>query len=67
MKEYCNMSFVEYVSLVRVKKAKELFDTTDMTIAEIAIQVGYADPNYFTRVFKKLTGQTPSGYRDIRK
>lgn len=67
MKEYCNMSFVEYVSLVRVNKAKELFDSTDMTIAEIAIQVGYADPNYFTRVFKKLTGQTPSGYRDNRK
>lgn len=67
MKEYCNMSYVDYVSLVRVNKAKELFDTTDVTVAEVALQVGYADPNYFTRVFKKLTGQTPSRYRDKLK
>jgi two-component system response regulator YesN len=36
-------------------------------VAEVAVQVGYADPNYFSRVFKKMTNQTPSAYRDKGK
>jgi two-component system response regulator YesN len=67
MKEYCNISYVDYVSTIRMKKAKEFFDTTDKTINEVALLVGYSDPNYFTRVFKKLEGETPSAYKENRK
>ncbi|MEF2967969.1 response regulator transcription factor [Paenibacillus sp. M1] len=55
--------FSEYLSKVRVEKAKELLMTTDAAIAEIGEKVGYADQSYFTKVFKKLTGVSPSSYR----
>lgn len=64
MKEYCNMSYIDYVSTIRIKKAMSLFETTDQTISQIALLVGYSDPNYFTRVFKKIVGKTPSAYKE---
>jgi len=64
MKEYCNMSYVDYVSSIRMKKAMVLFDTTDKTIGDVAMLVGYSDPNYFTRVFKKVVGKTPTAYKN---
>lgn len=67
MKEYCNMSYVDYVSAIRMKKAMHFFDTTDQTISQIATLVGYSDPNYFTRVFKKVVGKTPSAYKEELK
>ncbi len=54
---------VEYITRLRMHRAMELLRSTTETIGEIAWQCGFPDPNYFSRVFKKYTGQTPSVYR----
>ncbi len=63
-KESTGTTFVEYLTHIRIESAKELLRTTDLRTYEIADQVGYTDPRYFTYVFKKLTGMTSSEYRE---
>lgn len=58
------LSFVEYVTKKRMEKAKQLLRKTDKRSGEIANEVGYRDPRYFSFVFKKKTGCTPSQYRN---
>ncbi|MBO4636794.1 MAG: response regulator [Clostridiales bacterium] len=58
------LSFVEYVTKKRMEKAKQLLRKTDKRSGEIASEVGYKDPRYFSFVFKKKTGCTPSQYRN---
>lgn len=55
--------FSEYLNRVRVDKAAELLQTTDLAISDISVQVGYSDHSYFTKVFKKLKGMSPSLFR----
>lgn len=55
--------FSEYVNKVRVQKAKEMLVATEESISEISDRVGYSDQSYFTKVFKKMTGVSPSQYR----
>lgn len=55
--------FSEYLNRVRIDKAAELLITTDLPISDISLKVGYSDHSYFTKVFKKLKGQSPSQYR----
>lgn len=55
--------FSEYLNRLRIEHARELLRESDMSIAEVGCGVGYADHSYFCRVFKKITGVTPSGYR----
>lgn len=55
-----------YVREIRMKTAMELLNTTEWQISEVAREVGIPDYNYFTKVFKKFTGQTPSQYRKQR-
>lgn len=57
------MTIGKLISQHRVNAAKHLLVTTDQSIRDIAAQVGICDYNYFTKVFKKLTGKTPSAYR----
>jgi transcriptional regulator GlxA family with amidase domain len=57
------MSYQEYVNRKRIAKAKELLRTSPQSIAEIAAYVGFADNTGFGRIFKKVTGYTPSAYR----
>lgn len=59
-----NQSFIDYLTNVRVEAAKELVMEKDKTISDIAWEVGYHDPNYFTKVFKKIVGLTPSEYKE---
>lgn len=56
-------TFVEYVTGKRMEKAKKLLKTTDKSSSEIALQVGYKDPHYFSFVFKKTQGVSPRDYR----
>ncbi|WP_100407303.1 response regulator [Bacillus solitudinis] len=56
-------SFIDYVTELRVKRAKELMRLKERNVKEICYAVGYKDPNYFSRVFKKVTGVSPSEYR----
>lgn len=57
------MTFSEYLTGVRIKRAKEVLCTTGMTIQEVAAEVGYNDEKYFSRAFKKEKGMTPSKWR----
>lgn len=56
-------TFIEYLTNVRMTKAKELLRCSDMRSGEIATQVGYKDSHYFSFLFKKTQGCTPSEYR----
>ena len=62
-KEETGETFLEYLTGLRVNKAKELMKDPDASVKDICVQVGYADPNYFSRIFKKATGMTPTEYR----
>ncbi len=57
------VTYVEYVARYRIVQAKRLLNNPTMSIADAAAAVGFADPSYFTRVFRKVTGLSPSGYR----
>lgn len=63
-KEETGEGFVEYLTGIRIEKAKELLNTTEYSIKEICSMVGYADPNYFSRSFKKNVGVTPTEYKE---
>ncbi len=62
-KENFNETFTLYLNKFRVHRAIELFKDQRASIKEISAAVGYSDQNYFTRVFKRITGITPSQYR----
>ncbi len=62
-KERAGCSFIDYLTELRVRKAKELIRTNQKSVKEVCFHVGYKDPNYFSRVFKKYTGFSPSDYR----
>lgn len=55
-----------YFHKMKVEKAKELLLFTDLAVKEIAEQVGFADPYYFSRVFKEWEGVSPQGFRGSR-
>lgn len=63
-KEDMGEGFVEYLTKIRMEKAKELLTTTEYSMKEICAMVGYADPNYFSRSFKKNVGVTPTEYKE---
>ena len=56
-------TFTEYLIYLRLNKAKELLRNTDMKTSMIAHETGYNDAHYFSYIFKKNTGMTPSEYR----
>ncbi len=60
------MTFIEYVTKKRMEKAKKLLKQTEKHSNEIAAEVGYKDPHYFSFVFKKTVGCTPREYRNSR-
>jgi ligand-binding sensor domain-containing protein/signal transduction histidine kinase/DNA-binding response OmpR family regulator len=67
IKAVSNMSVNEFVKSLRLKKAAQLLEQTDMTVYEVAYNVGYNDRKYFSREFKKQFGKTPSEYAGIDK
>ena len=62
-KEETGISFMEYVGMVRMEKARELLQNTDLRINEIAERIGISNPNYFSAQYKKRTGQSPNEFR----
>lgn len=66
-KRTTGMSPVQFMLDIRIERAKELLDFTDMHIAEIAEASGFYDQNYFARTFKKITGVSPTQYRHADK
>lgn len=63
-KESTGENFIEYLTNLRIEKAKELLADKSMSIKEVCADVGYADPNYFSRAFKKNVGITPTEYKE---
>lgn len=63
LKENLGMSFSKYLASQRIQLAKELLTDDRLSVEQIAQMVGYRDYFYFIRVFKKVTGVTPSVYR----
>ena len=59
------VKFIDYLTHIRVEKAKELLSNSTLKIPQIAVNVGYSNTKYFYRVFKKLTGYTPEEYRTL--
>lgn len=59
--------FSEYLNRIRIQKACDFLSREDGSISEVSALVGYSDHSYFCRVFKKITGKTPSRYRREQK
>jgi two-component system, response regulator YesN len=62
-KNHFGITFVEHVTRQRVESAKQLLDSTEISITRIGQSLGYQERRYFTKVFQKYTGMTPSEYR----
>ena len=51
----------------RIEKSKKLLADTDLKIYEVAEKVGYTDTRYFSEIFQRSTGKTPSQYRSLHE
>ena len=56
-------TLIEYLQNLRIEEAKRLLEAGQMPVDDISIEVSYEDPSFFRRLFKRLTGLTPSQYR----
>ncbi len=65
IKEATGMTFTEIVQKIRIEQAEDMLKNTNMSISDIAIQIGYSSPEYFNRLFKKVHNMTPSAYRKM--
>lgn len=62
-KKESGYTFLEYLTKLRIDRACSILRNTEVKVYQIAPLVGYQDPKYFTQVFKKMMGMTPSEYR----
>ena len=62
-KEELGITFLEYLTRIRMEEAKKLLMDRSLTILDISLRIGYDDPGYFSKVFKKNIGVSPSQYR----
>jgi two-component system response regulator YesN len=60
-------TFIEYLTNVRIDRAKALLRSTPMKTSEISFEIGYRDPHYFSYIFRKIEGVTPREYRNSGK
>jgi two-component system response regulator YesN len=63
-KQEVGVNFTEYVTKLRIDKAKQLMENPSLKLYEICSMVGYEDENYFSRVFRKYNGMSPSEFRE---
>jgi len=62
-KNHFGETFVEYLTRQRIETAKYMLSGSEKSITQIGAEVGYQERRYFTKVFQKYTGMTPSEYR----
>jgi YesN/AraC family two-component response regulator len=60
------MTFSDYLTHVRIEKAKELLARCDLRLGDISVLVGYDDPKYFSQIFRKVAGMSPLDYQRSR-
>lgn len=63
---YMGMSIRSYINILRIEDSKHLLKYSDLNITEIAFLVGFRDSNYFTGIFKKTVGLSPTAYRKLQ-
>lgn len=66
-KNHRGMTFVEYLTSIRMERARELLAMEDLRSYEVAERVGFRDAHYFSLTFKKQTGYSPTEYREYRR
>jgi len=62
IKALTNLNITDFINSYKLKKSVELIKSTDQSISEIAFKTGFNDPKYFSRIFKKFYGTSPSDY-----
>jgi len=65
-KAYTGMTPYQYFIQLKINKAKDLLDVEEASVKEVAFALGFDDPYYFSRLFKKKTGVAPSGWGRVR-
>jgi len=65
-KKVIGSAYTEYLNFVRICKSEKLIKSTDMSILDIALEVGFSSVSYYNRVFKKIKNCTPTVYRNAR-
>lgn len=60
-----NTGVMEYLNTCRIEAAKKLLQAENMSVKDVAFRVGFSDPNYFCRVFKRTTSLTPSAFKNL--
>jgi len=63
LKQTTSRGFSDHLNQIRVDRASELLRRTDMSLLAVALEVGFSDQSYFTKIFRRLTGITPRAYR----
>ncbi len=58
---------IDYFQRIKMQRAGQMLDLTDLSVKQIAGELGFRDPLYFSRAFKKINGMSPSEYRSIAK
>ena len=66
-KKETGVKFMDYLTGMRVEKAKELLTGSNLKIKEVCERLGYSNINYFIKVFKDATGVTPGDYRRMNQ
>lgn len=66
-KKETGQNFMDHLTALRIDRAKMLLCQEELTVQDVAEQVGYSDLKYFSRLFKKITGVTPSDYKKLYK
>ena len=61
-KRHCNLSITDYISYLKVERAKEMIRLQSLNFTQIATELGYSSIHYFSRQFKQISGLTPSEY-----
>ncbi len=64
LKQETGMTALEHIHIYLIKEAKNLLLSANANIAQIAYELGFESPSYFTRLFKKVVGQTPGQYKE---
>jgi AraC-like DNA-binding protein len=64
-KQATGLALIDYVQNLRIEEAKRLLESSDQAIDEICFSVGYEDPSFFRRLFKRRTGVAPARYRRV--
>ena len=65
-KAYCNVGLLDYIHRKRIENSKKLLGKKDLSISQIALNVGYIDSDSYIKKFKKYEGITPGRYREIK-